>query len=283
MLCWAMLAVIAQARSEGIGVYNTGLVHASHLAKMLVANNILWTLTVAFTKASILMQYLRIFSYRLSRLACHILILLLLPAACWAIFAGTFLCRPVQKLWHPELAGHCLGAQTYWLSVAGLNICLDFLVLLLPLPAMTSLRLPPRQKIALLLVFTLGFLICIIGIIRLALVTATATEGDFVQSGIWAIIWSVAEANAGIVCASLLALRPLLTNLWPSLLDESEQDVPQYCMRLPMVQESDEVPIWSARGSSAHPVLHSRNDSGTPATIFSPAKTLSTDDSSRAR
>nr|POE87575.1 hypothetical protein CFP56_30164 [Quercus suber] len=262
-----MLALIALAKSQGMGVYDSGLVHTTYLAKLLVAYNDLWALTVSFTKASILMQYLRIFSGRSTRTACYTLLVLLVPMVCWAIFAGTFLCRPIRKLWYPELSGHCLHAQTYWTSVAALNITLDISVLILPLPAITSLRLPQKQKFAIVLVFLLGFMVCFISVIRLVLVVVTANASDYVQSCVWSMIWSTAEANVGITCASLLALKPLLVRLWPTLLHETDTYIPDHCMRLSTMEHHGLSPVRGCRGAGAA-VLHSRQDSGVAGTAL---------------
>lgn len=58
------------------------------------------------------------------------------------------------------------------------------------------------------------------------------------ESGIQAVTWSAVEVNIGIVCASLIALKPLLTHFWPSLLEDRE--IPSHCLRLPMVQSTCE-------------------------------------------
>ena len=232
----AMTGVIGAEVHEGVGSYSVRTTDSS-IAKLIIASNNLWILTVNITKASILIQYLRIFTSRTPRLLCYILIVLLLPAVCWAIFAGTFLCSPTAKLWQPSLPGHCLSSQTYWISVASVDIGLDFLVLLLPLPSITSLRLPDKQKVVLVLVFTLGFFVCIVSVVRLATVVVTSNDGDFVASGVWAIIWSAVEANVGIICASLFALKPLAAKLFPKLMEEREP--PRHSMRLAIVEEGD--------------------------------------------
>ena len=46
--------------------------------------------------------------------------------------------------------------------------------------------------------------------------------------------WSAIEVNIGIICASLIALKPLLARFCPCLLDET--DIPAHCMRLPIMQ-----------------------------------------------
>lgn len=176
-----MCAIIGAELNEGLGVYQGGrVVDAEHLAKLIIINNNLWALAVNTTKASILAQYLRIFSSRNTRICCYILLLLLVPATCWSIFGGTFLCRPVAKLWNPSIPGQCLDPRQYWLSAAGVNMGMDFLVLLLPLPAITQLRLPRKQKLCLVLMFLLGFFVCVVSVVRLATVYMLERSGRLV-------------------------------------------------------------------------------------------------------
>ena len=51
-----------------------------------------------------------------------------------------------------------------------------------------------------------------------ATVLIAARLGDVIMSGLWSIIWSVVEANVGIVCASLLSLKSVVVKLLPDLL-----------------------------------------------------------------
>ena len=206
---------------------------------LIIANNNLWALTVNVTKASILMQYLRIFSGRTTRALCYVLLFCLVPSLCWAIFGGTFLCNPAKKLWMPQLEGSCRSAQTYWLSAASTDISLDFLVLTLPMPAVVALRLPRKQKATLVLVFLLGFSVCAVSLARLATVLITSSRGHLVESGIWAIIMSTVEANVGIVCACLLALKPLVVLFFPTLMEESEGELPRHCMQIRTIRNVD--------------------------------------------
>jgi hypothetical protein len=176
-----MCAIIGAELNEGLGVYQGGrTIDAQHLAKLVIINNNLWAVAVNVTKASIVAQYLRIFSSRITRFCCYALLVLLVPAVCWSVFGGTFLCTPVAKLWKPQLTGKCMDPRSYWLSAAGINIGIDFAVLILPLPAITQLRLPRKQKICMVLMFLLGFFVCIVSIVRLATVYFLERRGRLV-------------------------------------------------------------------------------------------------------
>lgn len=241
-----MTGLIGAGVHKGVGRYSND-VDTSMIAKLIVAQNSVWAITVNTSKASILVQYLRFTSDRRARVLCYVLISCLLPAACWGVFGGIFLCNPTSKLWTPNLPGHCSDAQTYWVSVAGIDIGLTLLVLLLPIPFIAGLHLPRNQKVATMLVFLLGFLVCAVSVARVATVIGVAKQGDMVMSGIWAIIFSITEANVGIVCASLLALRALVVKLCPKLMEENEP--PKHALRLPMVENAE--PMWTSIDSEA--------------------------------
>lgn len=241
-----MTAVIGAGVHRGVGRYSND-VDTSVIAKLIVALNTLWSITVNVTKLSVLVQYLRFFSDRYARATCFILLSSLLPATCWGIFGGIFLCSPTQKLWEPNLPGHCRDSQTYWVSVAAVDIGLDFLILLLPIPSIVALRLPRKQKFATMGVFLLGFLVCAVSVVRVATVIGVAKQGDMVMSGIWSIIWSITEANVGIICASLLALRALIVKFCPRLMEETE--LPKHAMRLPMIENAEA--MWNSTDSEA--------------------------------
>ncbi|KAF2091040.1 hypothetical protein K490DRAFT_17157, partial [Saccharata proteae CBS 121410] len=187
------------------------------MAKLVLSSNILYQFLINTTKASIIIQYLRLFSQKLMRRACFVVLFIVTGAACWGVFGGIFLCSPVHKYWDPKTPGHCTDAETYWLSTAGVGIIMDFVIWLLPMPLIGHLRLPLKQKISVIAVFALGGFVCIVSVLRLALVHMWAMKGDLNHSGLAAILWSTIEANVGIICASLMSLKPLLVKLFPSL------------------------------------------------------------------
>ncbi|KAK4500982.1 hypothetical protein PRZ48_006788 [Zasmidium cellare] len=249
ILAWVQCGLIAAAVYDGVGSYNSesAAVDTVMIAKLIVAMNSVWAVTVNITKASILVQYLRVFNGHKTRMCCWLLMAALLPAALWGVFGGIFLCNPTAKLFNPNIPGHCRSAQTYWVSVAAVNIGLDFLTLLLPIPSISGLHLPRKQKLLTMMVFLLGFLICLVSVTRLAIVLITSAQGDFIMSGIWAIIWSVVEANVGIICASLLALKCLVIKLFPSLTEEG--GIPSQHIRIPEISTTGSETEWASGDS----------------------------------
>ncbi|KAF2232842.1 hypothetical protein EV356DRAFT_449566 [Viridothelium virens] len=203
------------------------------IAKLVVANNCLYAAITNLTKASILLQYLRVFSSRIIRYIAWTLMFLCVVALAWAIFGGVFLCTPVGKLWQPEIPGWCMNAEHYWVSTAAANVFLDFSVLILPMPVISTINLPKRQKAALIFIFLLGGFGAVVSLVRLLVVHLEATKGRYLDSGIEAITWSAVEANTGIICASLMALKPLVVHFFPRLMLSNEPA--RRCMRLPRI------------------------------------------------
>ncbi|KXT15626.1 hypothetical protein AC579_5839 [Pseudocercospora musae] len=247
VMSWAMCIIIGLSIGEGVGHYE-GHMDLQAIAKLIVAFNTLWSILVNITKASILAQYLRIFDGTWTRRCCYLILFLLLPATAWGIFGGIFLCKPTAKIWNPQIPGNCWNAQTYWSSVSAVDIFLDFWTLILPMPAIAGLHLPRKQKIATMLAFLLGFVVCIVGVARMATVLASSEQGDYILSGVWAILWSGVEGNISIICASILSLKALVTRMFPRLLEQTGP-ANKHAMRLPNVSGAGSE--WEAGDSQA--------------------------------
>lgn len=113
---------------------------------------------LCLVKLSILLQYRRIFIG--SRIQ-HLILVLLVLFGAWTIaltFLLSLVCVPVAKFWDPTVEGHCLNELVIWYVVAGINLVTDFIVCGIPLPVISHLHLPRRQKLMLVAVFCLGFL-----------------------------------------------------------------------------------------------------------------------------
>ena len=194
-------------------------------SKLVLAGNAVYILATNATKASLLTVYIRVFSsYPCDkvRLICWFMYLLLASAAAWGVFGGAFMCQPAHKYWRPRASGHCsYTTGFYWDSTAAINVGLDLAVFLLPMPLVCRLKLPRRQMIAILVMFALGGFTCIASILRFALIESTALKGHLGSSGIDAVRWSAIEANTGIICASLLCMKPLVRKMFPRLFNES--------------------------------------------------------------
>lgn len=119
---------------------------------------VVYNIAVCLTKISILLQYRRIFTNTMLR---HIISYGLCFLVCWGITLSILLplvCLPTAAFWDDSVDGFCLDNATIWYVMAGVNVVTDFAIFTMPIPVISSLHLPTRQKAMLLVVFTLGVL-----------------------------------------------------------------------------------------------------------------------------
>jgi hypothetical protein len=104
------------------------------------------------------MTLARIFCVRSFRIAAYTTTAF---AVLWAV--GTILmiltiCRPLPKFWNRELPGECGDLVTTLLVFGGLDVVLDVVILLLPIPMVWQLQMPFANKIGLACIFAMGLL-----------------------------------------------------------------------------------------------------------------------------
>lgn len=158
-------------------------------------------------------------------------------------------CTPAAAVFHnpiPDTAS-CTDIVTIYLSSAPLNIITDLAILFLPMPILTSMRLPRKQKIILIVTFSFGVFVAAVDVVRIAYLqsaaetrlqnihnnenepnTLTSESTDFPWYASLSFMWSVVEVNIGIMCACVPALKPLASRFMPRMLrdagDVTEKD-----------------------------------------------------------
>ncbi|KAL3464295.1 hypothetical protein BJX64DRAFT_298567 [Aspergillus heterothallicus] len=216
----AYLSLVIAQYHYGMGVHSDDLPRhvLEEQLKHLWAAIPMYNASLALTKISILFQYLRIFpSYRFC-IICYIVLGVVILYSTWAIVSGFVNCVPIAKFWDRELPGTCLSFEALWFFNASMNITTDLTLLILPMPLISQLHLPKRQKIALLAVFALGGLVVITSILRLSSLRTVAKSNDTSWSNVGAAYWTAAECNVAIICACLPFLRPLISRIFPRFL-----------------------------------------------------------------
>ncbi|PKX99704.1 hypothetical protein P168DRAFT_322889 [Aspergillus campestris IBT 28561] len=95
------------------------------IAKFLVVAEILYVFNLVWTKISILFMYYRIFHFPLLQAWAYGIGTFII---CWVItitFLFVFICVPVEKLWYPQLPGHCINQVATWIANATSTIATD--------------------------------------------------------------------------------------------------------------------------------------------------------------
>lgn len=120
---------------------------------------------------------------------------------------------------NPEYPHYCLNDGAAVFSASLVNICTDLLCTVMPMPLIWNLKLPTRQRLAVMSIFGLGVLVNVAGSVRTAYVYESMLATYDVTWMGWPILLSATiEINLGLICASAPALRPLLTAVLPHLL-----------------------------------------------------------------
>ena len=76
-------------------------------------------------------------------------------------------CTPIQKLWKPDMQGHCSSRHKGGVASGVMNVVSDFTILILPLPIIWRLQMPWGKKSRVIAVFGVGLFACIASILRL--------------------------------------------------------------------------------------------------------------------
>jgi fucose permease len=182
------------------------------------------------TKSSMIIFYLR-----LSRNTHEFL-----RAASWTNIAGiiltffnVFQCIPVSQVFDPS--GKCIPLIELYLASVPVNVITDIAVLVLPIPVLTGMQLPRKQKTILVATFGLGLYVIATDVVRIYYLQQSSSgywgspdistspllgnEIDFAWYASLSFLWSAIEVNVGLVCACIPTLKPLIGKVWPTLID----------------------------------------------------------------
>ncbi|KAF7596352.1 hypothetical protein BBP40_002096 [Aspergillus hancockii] len=249
VLAIVYLALVAAQVHFGLGKHNTAISedHLKKQLKRLWAAIPMYNASLAFTKFSVLFQYLRIFPDRRFRFACYIVIGVVAAYSTWAVVSGYVNCVPVARFWDRSIPGSCLSFEAVWFFNASMNIATDLTLLIMPMPLLSQLQLPHMQKVALVGVFAIGGLVAVTSILRLSSLRSVANNPDTSYSNVAAAYWTAAECNVAIICACLPFLRPLVSRLFPTLLSTNSYN--RYTMN----------PTVTARSQANRIALHSQD------------------------
>ncbi|KAL3263006.1 hypothetical protein ABHI18_002215 [Aspergillus niger] len=173
-----------------------------------------WVLSHVFVKFSYIVLLRKLFgAITYWRRLTTALIVFTLAWGIASIFVSIFQCWPVRYFWIKHIDGSCMhGRNTFYIVVGSIALAENFILISMPLVVVWGMNLSPRQKVELSLIFGFGGLVCAIGLLRVVTfkryVTADATTNGYLQS-----IWSIVELDLGIICASVILMRPIFHRL----------------------------------------------------------------------
>ena len=146
--------------TKGMGIHADLLdpLEIVSMAKWLLAAEVLYAWNLGWTKLSLLIMYYRIFQVRFFKYTAYATGGFVMAWVVCITFVFIFICTPVEKLWYPEIPGHCINQVGTWIANSASTIFTDIVILCLPMPQIWKLHLGKTAKIGLTIAFSLGFL-----------------------------------------------------------------------------------------------------------------------------
>lgn len=123
-------------------------------------------------KTAILVFYLALTkTERLFRWANYITLFIVNAAGLSLTFVNIFQCNPVKAAFTSDAVineNRCTNVILLYLSSSPVNIVTDLAILFIPIPLLTKMLLPMKQKIILVITFGFGFFVAIVDVVRIA-------------------------------------------------------------------------------------------------------------------
>lgn len=144
-------------------------------------------------KAALLLQMQRTFSPTRSGavyIACQVLIYANLAFYLSSFIALVFECVPQERIWNPHIkTGRCIEIGALLIAMGVINVISDFMIIILPIWAISHLRMSMKMKLGVGTIFATGILAIACSICRLVYTFPPLHSEDvsylFAPVGMW--------------------------------------------------------------------------------------------------
>ncbi|EKG21585.1 Major facilitator superfamily [Macrophomina phaseolina MS6] len=249
VLAFGLSFAICYGVKYGLGEHEANIPDSQDppLRKLEYVFTVLYNPCLMATKTSILVFYLTLSkSHRAFRWGVVATLLVVNLGGAALTVLNIVQCRPIGAAFvNPVPPGaHCTDIVTLYLSSAPLNIITDLATLFLPMPILTSMRLPKKQKTILVVTFGFGVFVAVVDVVRIAYLQSAATtrlrdiqhhienndsrnyeQSDFSWYASLSFLWSSIEVNVGICCGCVPALKPLVSRFLPRFIRDAGETV----------------------------------------------------------
>ncbi|KAJ5231531.1 uncharacterized protein N7469_006119 [Penicillium citrinum] len=229
------------ATKNGLGLHSDDIPEENQgtLSKANYAFTVLYNPALMTVKTSILVFYLTLTrNQKVFRWANYVTLFVVNAAGFALTMINVFQCRPVSAAFFSTVppGATCTDIVTLYLSSSPVNIITDLAILFLPMPILTQMRLPFKQKAILVITFSFGFFVAVVDVIRIAFLQQAAISrqanlssihiqnsggSDFSWYASLSFMWSAVEVNVSIMCGCVPSLKPLVARLLPKLIRDT--------------------------------------------------------------
>ncbi|KXX73599.1 Phosphoglucosamine mutase [Madurella mycetomatis] len=177
-----------------------------------------YNLSLCFTKVSILLLYLRVLTHEYIRKVTWVVITIVAVYNVWGLGMYLTMCIPIEKMWDTSISGYCHPWSVWW-ALTYLHIITDFMIFVIPIPVVSTMTIPKRQKAGILIVFSVGLFVCLISVLRAVWLNQLLYSADMTWHFTAIANWSSTELNLAVVCGCMPTLKPVLTKIFGPLMD----------------------------------------------------------------
>ncbi|KAL1636441.1 hypothetical protein SLS58_009794 [Diplodia intermedia] len=249
LLAFGLSFSICYGVKYGLGMHEVNIPNSQDppLRRLEYVFTVLYNPCLMATKTSILVFYLSLSkSHRAFRWGVIADLLVVNVGGAALTVLNIVQCRPISAAFvNPAPPGAtCTDIVTLYLSSAPLNIITDLATLFLPMPILTSMRLPKKQKTILVITFGFGVFVAVVDVVRIVYLQSAATtrlrdiqnhvkndesrnyeQSDFSWYASLSFLWSSIEVNVGICCGCVPALKPLVSRFLPRFIRDAGETV----------------------------------------------------------
>jgi hypothetical protein len=219
----AVLQVELGRHGLGKDIWTVSFPNITEVLKLFYLAEVFYLAATILTKISILFFYLRVFTSLNFRRIVWVVIATCALFFVSFIFPLIFQCSPVSYAWtrwDGEHEGTCINIAAGVFAHAAMNMALDLIVLILPLPLLYKLQLTysVMGKIRIFIMFSFGLVVTIISALRLQTLIAFFNSNNPTYNLFGAALWSSLETFIGIICACLPAAKVFFFRIAPKWL-----------------------------------------------------------------
>ncbi|KAI5272529.1 hypothetical protein E4T47_04206 [Aureobasidium subglaciale] len=181
---------------------------------------VMYSITMLFSKLSILLLYRRLFPISNFAKRWWAVVAFTVAYSVGGVFASLFQCRPMESAWSLTTSpDYCISTEKFYTANAALNVVSDIMILILPVPIVWGLNTDIRKKVILTGLFSMGSVSCLVSILRMRSIIVLYKDGfeDLTWGLVEVVVWSQAELTAAMICTCTPCLRPLFEKITPIL------------------------------------------------------------------
>lgn len=158
----SIATIVAAIYGVGLHMKDIPPQNLRSMLQSIYSTRILYNLGMSFVKVALLVFYLRLDPRRPMRLGLYIFTAILVVFNMASFFIVVFSCNPPAMFWGDVVpGGKCMTpeSQLTFYNVNGiLNIIIDLIIYLVPIPMVWAIRMPLKQKVGVVGIFALGLL-----------------------------------------------------------------------------------------------------------------------------